>query len=251
MRENEWNMINNILLEVYSLDDIKDIAFSFLNLIRALITYSQAHFIILDENKKIDCEKSSFYNVTEENKNKYINYYYNIDYINYIFNFTRSITFKDSEIMADELRKKTEFYQNFLLPQNIPYGGGIVFVKENRILGMLTLFRSKELGDITQRELNILDIIKDHLSNILYSVNFSTKTNDGRENLKVDDLSRYRLSKRESEIVKLLIDGCTNSEISETLCISLSTVKKHVYNIFTKFGVNSRIQLIKIMQKSN
>lgn len=249
--EHDWNMINNILLEIYSLDDIKDIAVNFLNLVRVLIPYSQAYFIIFDEKQEIDCEKSSFYNVTEENKNRYIHYFYNVDYIRYIYNFTRPITTKDTEIMPDHLREKTEFYQGFLLPQNIPYGGGILFAKENKLLGLLNLFRSKELGDITERETSILEIIKDHLNNILFSITLSSSANDGRKSLKADDLTRYNLSKRENEIVQLLIKGYTNNEISEHLCISTSTVKKHVYNIFTKIGVNSRMQLMKFMAESD
>jgi DNA-binding CsgD family transcriptional regulator len=249
--EHDWHVINNILLEIYSLDDIKDIANEFLSLIRAIIPYSKAYFILFKENQSIDQENSSFYNVTEENINGYINYFYNIDYVSYIFNFTKPITFKDTDIIEDDLREKTEFYQGFLLPQNIPYGGGILFVKENKILGLLNLFRSKELGDITQRELSILEIIKDHLNNILFSTSLNSKATDGRKSLKSDDFKRYNLSNRENEILKLLIKGSSNNEIGKILCISVSTVKKHVYNIFTKIGVNSRMQLIKFIQRDS
>lgn len=248
--EHDWNMINSILLEVYSLSDIKDITNKFLNLVRVLIPYSQAYFIVFDKNQEINCEKSSFYNVTEENKNKYINYFYNIDYVSYIFNFSQPITFKDTDIMTDDLREKTEFYQGFLLPQNIPYGGGILFVKEDMILGLFNLFRSKELGDITQRELSILGIIKDHLNNILSSI-IKSKTDYEIKNIKAKYLKQYNLSKRETEILKLLINGSSNNEISEILCISTSTVKKHVYNIFNKIGINSRLELIKFVKNKH
>lgn len=249
--EHDWHVINNILLEIYSLDDIKDIASKFLSLIRAIIPYSKASFILFNENQEIDCQKSSFYNMSKENMNRYINHFYNIDYVGYIFNFTHPITFKDTDIIADELREKTEFYQGFLLPQSIPYGGGILFVKENKILGLLNLCRSEELGDITQRELSILEIIKDHLNNILFSISLNSKATDGRKSLKSDDFKRYNLSNRENEILKLLIKGSSNNEIGKILCISISTVKKHVYNIFTKIGVNSRMQLIKFIQRDS
>lgn len=248
--EHDWHIINSILLEIYSLDNIKDIATQFLSLIRAIIPYSRAYFILFNEDQSIDRDKSSFYNVTEENINRYINYFYNIDYVSYIFNFTQSITFKDTDIIEDNLREKTEFYQGFLLPQNIPYGGGILFVKENKLLGLLNLFRSKELGDITQRELSILEILKDHLNNILSSTRLNSKTNDGRKSLKSTDFEKYNLSNREKQILKLLIEGSSNSDIGRMLCISISTVKKHVYNIFTKIGVNSRMQLIRFIENN-
>ncbi len=55
---------------------------------------------------------------------------------------------------------------------------------------------------------------------------------------------KFSLSTRESQVLKELVDGRTNNEISEILSVSLSTVKKHVYSIFNKVGVNSRAQLL-------
>lgn len=66
---------------------------------------------------------------------------------------------------------------------------------------------------------------------------------DVNRNLKMAG-AKFALSTRESEVLKELLDGRTNSEISETLSVSLSTVKKHVYSIFNKIGVNSRAQLL-------
>ena len=58
---------------------------------------------------------------------------------------------------------------------------------------------------------------------------------------------KYLLSRREVEVLAEILDGRTNSEISENLSVSLSTVKKHVYNIFNKIGVNSRAQLLNLV----
>ena len=37
------------------------------------------------------------------------------------------------------------------------------------------------------------------------------------------------------------------NEISEQIDVSVSTVKKHIYNIFNKAGVNSRTQLLNLV----
>jgi NarL family two-component system response regulator LiaR len=55
-----------------------------------------------------------------------------------------------------------------------------------------------------------------------------------------------RLTDREYEVLKLLVDGLNNSEIAEKLFISLGTVKFHVSNIFQKLGVGSRIEVVKL-----
>lgn len=58
----------------------------------------------------------------------------------------------------------------------------------------------------------------------------------------------YPLSKREGEILELLLQGKENREIEELLFISISTVKNHVHHIFKKLGVRSRAQLFKRVQ---
>jgi DNA-binding CsgD family transcriptional regulator len=53
-----------------------------------------------------------------------------------------------------------------------------------------------------------------------------------------------QLSKREWEVAKLLLQGKSNKLIALSLGISNSTVEFHLKNIYTKFQVNSRIELI-------
>lgn len=51
-----------------------------------------------------------------------------------------------------------------------------------------------------------------------------------------------RLSSRELEVLKLIIEGFSNPEIAATLHLSPNTIKTHVSSILQKFGVNHRIQ---------
>jgi DNA-binding CsgD family transcriptional regulator len=55
---------------------------------------------------------------------------------------------------------------------------------------------------------------------------------------------RYKISRREREIINLILRGKSNKEIEERLFISMGTVKNHIYSIFQKVGVKSRGQLI-------
>ncbi|OPX45046.1 CsgBAC operon transcriptional regulatory protein [Ruminiclostridium hungatei] len=246
LKEMEWNRINELLLEIYSMDNEHEIADRFLKIIRGLIPYSQGFILMSSEENEINAENSSFINISEKMKNLYIDHFYKVDYINYIINDSSTLVFKDTEILENSLRVKSELYLGFLKPQNIEYGCGIIFIKEGNVLGVLNLFRSADLGDFSDRDIRILHLVKDHMTNIIHSLRKSSKSLGGRLSINFDELESYKLSKREKEIIQMMIQGLSNQDISDKYMISISTVKKHVYNIFTKIGINSRMQLLKI-----
>lgn len=54
--------------------------------------------------------------------------------------------------------------------------------------------------------------------------------------------SHANLTQREYEVLKLVVDGKSNNEIANTLCISEHTAKAHVCNIIQKLVVDDRTQ---------
>ena len=56
------------------------------------------------------------------------------------------------------------------------------------------------------------------------------------------DKIKASLTGREIQVLRLMANGATNTEISDILTISPHTVKSHVIHIFNKLGVNDRTQ---------
>ena len=48
------------------------------------------------------------------------------------------------------------------------------------------------------------------------------------------------LTRREREVLELMVDGLTNTEIADRLVVSLSTAKTHVSSIIAKLGASTR-----------
>lgn len=59
----------------------------------------------------------------------------------------------------------------------------------------------------------------------------------------------YKISPREQEIVKLLMEGLSYKQISSYLFISYETVKTHINNIYNKAGVKSKMELAALVNK--
>ncbi|MET0614927.1 MAG: response regulator transcription factor [Thermoleophilaceae bacterium] len=57
------------------------------------------------------------------------------------------------------------------------------------------------------------------------------------------------LTAREGDVLELLQDGCTNSEIADALAIGVETVRTHARSIYRKLGVPSRRELARRAQR--
>lgn len=56
----------------------------------------------------------------------------------------------------------------------------------------------------------------------------------------------HDLTRREEEVLALLLQGCTRSEIARELYVSGDTVKTHIRNLYRKTGVTGKDELVRI-----
>jgi len=61
---------------------------------------------------------------------------------------------------------------------------------------------------------------------------------------------RYGLTPREDEVLALISEGLSNSEIAARLFVGVTTVKTHINAIFAKLGVRDRAQAIALAHSS-
>lgn len=69
------------------------------------------------------------------------------------------------------------------------------------------------------------------------------------KNTPIED--QYHLTKKEKEILRMVIDGKQNKHISESLGKSVRTVETHRFNIMKKMGVNNAIDMVNKAVKEN
>lgn len=58
------------------------------------------------------------------------------------------------------------------------------------------------------------------------------------------------LSRREKDILGLMVGGCANDEIAERLCVAPQTVRNYVSRLYEKTGSGDRVRLIRLARAS-
>lgn len=61
---------------------------------------------------------------------------------------------------------------------------------------------------------------------------------------KNDVKKEYGITTREEEILALLSKGLLYKEVADALSISVKTIKKHIYNIYEKMHVHSKVEAV-------
>lgn len=87
------------------------------------------------------------------------------------------------------------------------------------------------------------DII-DQINIALTLININKTSDDVNQIMEVDLEDRPSLTPREKDVLHLLAKGLSNSAISESMYITLGTVKNHLSNIYSKLEAESRIQAV-------
>ena len=52
------------------------------------------------------------------------------------------------------------------------------------------------------------------------------------------------LTQREEDVIKLLLEGLSNKQISEKLSVTYNTTKAHIESIYRKLNVSNRVQAV-------
>jgi DNA-binding NarL/FixJ family response regulator len=60
------------------------------------------------------------------------------------------------------------------------------------------------------------------------------------------DLSHVKITQRDQDVLKLLVQGCSNKEIAAQLNISPRTVKQHLRTLFLRAGIRDGRKRVKL-----
>ncbi|MDO4175938.1 MAG: helix-turn-helix transcriptional regulator [Bacillota bacterium] len=253
MDNNKIGVLNNIIFQIYNIDDFEAMKREVLNSLRYLIPYKCASFLMASGGgSQIDgsyvnsmladpvCNPEKY----TEMENKYL-LFEDRDFSSWILHQNESLAFRITDMISDEERKKTEVYKNCFEPYGLHYSLDLTIASRGQLLGDLTLYRGKDESDFSDDEVWCARLLCRHLNSRFYVNKYGHLTVQKVGIGQIGNLiEQFGLTKREAEILYMVMQGRKNDEICEELFVSQNTLKKHLHNLYHKTGVTSRVQLL-------
>jgi len=84
-----------------------------------------------------------------------------------------------------------------------------------------------------------------HKGEVYLKPDVATKLEEFRKQIRWKTSTKYGLTPREKDILRLMLKEYSNPEIAKELCISLRTVENYRFNLATKLEVKNTIGLVK------
>ncbi len=248
----EWEKLNDLVVTINNIGDSSAMRTAFLQKLMTLIDFDFSEFDIgivkrASAPQLVDPVMVSKFSrkFEEEFIYQYENIYAPMDYVNWVFMSPESLVYRESDLLNDEVRRQSPFYINYLKVFDLVYIAGVVLAGRGRFHGAISLYKREKNGDFSDRDVYILKQLLPHL-HARFEAD-SEKIRKNEKSLSYMLKNQYKLTNREIEIMGCIYQGCSNAQIAEKSGIAVSTVKKHVYNIFEKLEVQNRTQLVKFI----
>ena len=160
---------------------------------------------------------------------------------------SRCEVIRDTDVYPEEVRTQTEWYKQIYMKQGIHYALRAVLIYSQETVGEIDLFRPKSGPDFSDTDMRVLDILAPHVAQMLWKLMAIERTQNVKKGVSKSLFDTFGLTPREGEVVAAIAAGEPDCEIAQKLCISASTLKKHIHNAHKKIGVRSRRQLFAVI----
>ena len=244
LETNDWMILNNIIYKIYTTENPRGMREQLIEQMKMVLDFDSADFYLAAKDGSKRLTDPITYNCDEDE----CSIYEELDYSRGIMYSGKSLVYRETDIMSDEKRMQTEYYNRIYRPNNWHYSLQMILGRNKEFLGVITFYRTIGKDNFQYDDIFLLDMLKDHIAYRLYRDRLEDTQSE--EKLTVTEASeKYDLTKRENTILKLLMQGKDNTQICDELAISVNTLKKHILNIYRKLGIKNRVQMFKMIRE--
>ncbi len=236
-------LLNSTIYKIYTTEDVNTMRHQLLEQLKMIIDFDSADFYLAATDGSLDLVDQVAYNCEDDASSEYNA----LDYSRGIMYSGKSMVYRETDIISDEKRMETEYYQKVYKPNNWHFSLQIILAYQKEFLGVITLYRTIGKENFRYDDVFVMDMLKDHLAFRLFQAR-DARPASGKMSVS-EAAERFELTRREQNVLRALMDGLDNETICENLSISVNTLKKHILNIYRKMGVKNRVHLFKIVRE--
>lgn len=242
-----WEALDPAILELHTQADPQQLQSCFLRRLEALVPHRRSFFdLCAPQAGRLVFFSPVSLNMSEAELAAYYQEYQYSDYVAWSFASDQPTVYRDSNMISAAARESAAIYKQWMQPMGVYWSMGSTVMGAAHLLGSVTLFRSREDGDFTDQEVELLRVLNRHLS-AHFAFLWPQGVTPAQEGRAGTLASRFGLSERERQIAELVAAGRSNAEIGAELFISENTVKKHAGSLYRKLGITSRTQLLRLV----
>lgn len=230
-------VVSDLILKIYSTHQLSEMANRLFEGMKMFVDFDAADFYIYDEmNKKYTLNSSMQYHANEHMSAEELGL--NIDLlrkkINYVY---RDSDYYEDNPIGNNVNRVVLYRSN-----QFQFALHMLLAYEDREIGVVTLYRMKGKPDFDYDEVAICNVLKEHLA---YRLSNEVGERAESKYTVSEVVNQFGLTPRETQVLKNMLAGKDNFQISDEMMISTFTIKKHIMNIYRKLEISSRTQLFK------
>ena len=246
MEKNSFLLFNDLVYQLYSEPSFQHLKTIFLKRLKTLVPYSYASIMMTCGKpyhlKLTDpvCNPSSF----QKAESEYIRIA-DMDHLEWIMYSSETVLVWEGEVFKDRQRLSSPVYQKCYSHYDIYDTIQMSIVYNRKVYGILTLYRTHADPAFSNEDIFYIRAFSKHLNFLFYQHLDGFSQKSSLEHL-AELEEKYKLTKREAEILQYILQGMNNLEIIELIDITEHTLQKHLQNLYRKCGVSTRWDLLKL-----
>ena len=131
---NDWLLLNSMIYRIYTTEDFEAMRQQFLEQLKMVIDFDSADFYLASQEGEGLCDP-----VTINCDPGLSAAYDELDYSRGIMYSGKTLIYRETDIISDEARVQTEYYQKVYRPNSWHFALQMVLARNKRFLGVVSL----------------------------------------------------------------------------------------------------------------
>lgn len=213
--------------------NLESYRYDVLNILNEKLGFKSSLFWLVDEHKNL--VNPILFNIEESKLQEYFQYFHKYDPLHPKNIKHTQVIQKISDNTSEKEYLNSDYHNLFMRKNNLRDEMAIYIQVDNIYVGVIGLLRENNELKFNHHDYTKLNFLVKMIENGFI---FNLQTSS------LIKIPSTPLTNREEEIVIEIAKGKKNHEIAKQLFISENTVKKHLQNLFQKFEVRNRMELL-------